>query len=117
MENFCYLSRVEILFFGGIPVNMINRLNWHAVLNVIVVVSYFFSAPNGSSICPTREIKVTVDSPEKLKGALYSPGFPNYYPPNQNCTVTLDVPDNFKTIVWFQSFFLQCKNVYEYPFF
>lgn len=71
-------------------------------------------APNGSSICPTREIKVTVDSPEKLKGALYSPGFPNYYPPNQNCTVTLDVPDNFKTIVWFQSFFLQYHERCEY---
>lgn len=49
-----------------------------------------------------------------MKGALYSPGFPNYYPSNQNCTVTLDVPDNFKTIVWFQSFFLQYHQRCEY---
>lgn len=62
-------------------------------------------APNGSSVCPTREIKV--DSPDKMEGALYSPNFPNFYPDDQRCTLTLDVPDNYKTIIWFESFSLQ----------
>ena len=69
---------------------------------------FTFLAPNGSSVCPTREIKV--DSPDKMEGALYSPNFPNFYPDDQRCTLTLDVPDNYKTIVWFESFSLQCKN-------
>ena len=69
---------------------------------------HLFSAPPGSSICPTREIKV--DSPDKMKGGFYSPSFPNFYPDNQECTLTLDVPDNYKTVVWFQKFSLQCKN-------
>ena len=57
MKNFCYLSRVEILFFGEIPVNMINRLNWHAVLNVIVVVSFFFQLPMVAIFVPQEKSK------------------------------------------------------------
>lgn len=64
-------------------------------------------APNGFDICPTREVKITPDSPETMKGALYSPNSPNFYPNDQSCTLTLDVPDNYKTVVWFQKFSLQ----------
>ncbi|XP_068695415.1 zinc metalloproteinase nas-39-like [Montipora foliosa] len=62
-------------------------------------------APNGTSICPSREIDM--DQMDKMEGALYSPHFPNSYPHNQSCTFTLNVRDNFKTVVWFESFFLQ----------
>ena len=68
-----------------------------------------FVAPSGSSICPTREIKVKPGSLDKMKGALYSPNLPNFYPANQKCTFTLDVPDNYKTVISFQKFSLQCK--------
>ena len=56
MQNY-YLSRVEILFFGEIPVNMIHRLNWYAVLNVIVVVSYFFQLPMVAVFVPQEKSK------------------------------------------------------------
>jgi len=63
--------------------------------------------PPGSSICPTREIKVKPGSLDKMEGALYSPNLPNFYPANQKCTLTLDVPDNYKTVISFQKFSLQ----------
>ena len=74
----------------------------------------YFSEPNGSDICPSREIKVKPDSPDTMKGALYSPNSPNFYPNDQSCTLTLDVPDNYKTVVWFEKFSLQCKTDKRY---
>ena len=69
-----------------------------------------FSEPTGTSICPTREKKVRPDAPETMEGALFSPKSPNFYPNDITCTVTLDIPDNYKTVVWFEKFSLQCKN-------
>lgn len=63
--------------------------------------------PPGTSICPTREKKVRPEAPETMKGALFSPKSPNFYPNDVRCTVTLDVPDNYKTVVWFEKFSLQ----------
>ena len=90
-------------------------LNWILLYSEVsdldnVFPSLYFSAPKGSDICPTREIKINPDSPETMKGALYSPNFPNFYPNDQSCTLTLDVPDNYKAVVTFQKFALQCKN-------
>ena len=45
-----------------------------------------------------------------MKGALFSPKSPNFYPNDIRCTVTLDIPDNYKTVLWFEKFSLQCKN-------
>ena len=45
-----------------------------------------------------------------MSGALFSPKAPNNYLNDVRCTVTLDVPDNYKTVIWFQKFSLQCKN-------
>ncbi|CAH3033889.1 unnamed protein product [Pocillopora meandrina] len=70
--------------------------------------------PKGSDICPTREIKIKPDSPETMKGALYSPNFPNFYPNDQSCTLTLDVPDNYKAVVTFQKFALQYSETCDF---
>ncbi|XP_078344070.1 cubilin-like [Oculina patagonica] len=71
-------------------------------------------APPGTSICPTREKKVKPDSPETMSGALYSPKSPNFYLNDIRCTVTLDVPDNYKTVIWFQQFSLQYSPTCEF---
>ena len=77
----------------------------------VLIIALFFHilAPPGSSICPTRNVEVNPGSSVNVTGALHSPNSPNFYPDNQNCTVTLDVPDNYKTVVWFEKFSLQCK--------
>ena len=77
---------------------------------VLIIASFFHVlAPPGSSICPTRNLEVKQGSSVNETGALHSPNSPNFYPDNQNCTFTLDVPDNYKTVVWFEKFSLQCK--------
>lgn len=70
--------------------------------------------PPGSSICPTRNLEVNPGSSVNVTGALHSPNSPNFYPDNQNCTVTLDVPDNYKTVVWLEKFSLQYSPSCDY---
>ena len=80
------------------------------MLFILHLVFFFFLVPPGTDICQTNETKITPDAPETMKGALFSPKSPNFYPNDVRCTVTLDIPDNYKTVLWFEKFSLQCKN-------
>lgn len=52
-------------------------------------------------ICPVRTIR------KRRSGAFISPNFPFSYRNNVLCNVTVHVPDNFMTTVWFESFKLE----------
>ena len=94
------------------PLQQLKKLVciWNYEHAIHITSGVCFSEPLGTSICPTREKKVRPDAPETMKGALFSPKSPNFYPNDVRCTVTLDLPDNYKTVIWFQKFSLQRKN-------
>ncbi|XP_031556205.1 dorsal-ventral patterning tolloid-like protein 1 [Actinia tenebrosa] len=62
------------------------------------------------SICPTRYIK------KDMSGSFSSPNYPNLYTNNEQCRLTVSVPDNYMMNVWFTAFHLQrslvCSNDY-----
>ena len=51
----------------------------------------------GISVCPSREIQAT-------RGEVTSPNFPNAYPPDVNCVLTIDGGNSVKIKLNFEHF-------------